>query len=89
MTERSQGPQVDPREYMANERTFLAWIRTGVSRLRPLRCRYLALRGVAQAGCDLLWPSCSAGRRLLPGEARLGCSSGGAAVYLGKWGDRL
>ena len=31
MTERSQGPQVDPREYMANERTFLAWIRTGVS----------------------------------------------------------
>jgi uncharacterized membrane protein YidH (DUF202 family) len=31
MTEQIQGPQGDPREYMANERTFLAWIRTGVS----------------------------------------------------------
>jgi uncharacterized membrane protein YidH (DUF202 family) len=31
MTERSQGPQGDPREYMANERTFLAWIKSGAS----------------------------------------------------------
>ena len=31
MGDQSQGPQVDPREYMANERTFLAWIRTGAS----------------------------------------------------------
>ena len=31
MSEQSQSPQGDPREYMANERTFLAWIRTGAS----------------------------------------------------------
>ena len=31
MTERGQGAQGDPREYLANERTFLAWIRTGAS----------------------------------------------------------
>ena len=31
MTERGEGTQGDPREYLANERTFLAWIRTGAS----------------------------------------------------------
>ena len=31
MTERDHGAQGDPREHLANERTFLAWIRSGAS----------------------------------------------------------
>ena len=31
MSEQSQGLLGDPREYIANERTFLAWIRTGAA----------------------------------------------------------
>ena len=60
MTEQSQGAQGDPREYLANERTFLAWIRTGAAlvSIGLAVTQFEAALGVGGFGLGLLALGC-------------------------------